>query len=299
MRKTTNYLFVQFFLSFGKILPQKWVYVWSLGLLKLYYVLKPKRVAIMHANIRRAFPGLTVEEMEAFGKEVYRETAKTVAELVLLYHNRLDIDTVIINKEEAIQKLKALNENAPNGIIYIMAHYGNWELLVQFMAKSGFPLVGVVKEGRNSLIEQKILAPFRRKFGNSSVGHTSSMITIAKALRAKKSVTLAIDQVVQPPNGVVVDFFGHATAATKAIAVLKHKYDPLVVPIFLTRIGEQQFRADICEPVETVFEEGLPDEERIVAMTQQYYRVIEAQICKTPKQWLWFYNRWKEIKFEK
>ena len=251
----------------------------------------------MHANIRRAFPDLTVEAVVAFGKKVYEEAAKTVAELVLLYHDRLDVDAAIVNRDETIQKLKTLNEKAPNGIIYIMAHYGNWELLVQFMAKSGFPLVGVVKEGRNSLIEQKILAPFRRKFGNSSVGHTSSMITIAKALRAKKSVTLAIDQVVQPPNGVVVDFFGHATAATKAIAVLKHKYDPLVVPIFLTRVDKQQFRADICEPIEVVFEGGLPEEERVVVMTQQYYRTIEAQIRQAPKQWLWFYNRWKEIKF--
>lgn len=280
-------------------MPQKWVHAWSLGLLKLYYVLKPKRVAIMHANIRRAFPDLTVEEMEAFGKKVYAETAKTVAETMLFYHDRLDIDTTVVNREEAVEKFKALNENAPNGIIYIMAHYGNWELLGQFMAKGGFPLVGVVKEGRNSLIEQKILIPFRGKFGNCSVGHTSSMITIAKALKAQKSVSLAIDQVVQPPNGVVVDFFGHATAATKAIAVLKRKYDPLVVPVFLTRVGRQQFRADIHEPIEVAFEEGLTEKERIVEMTQQYYQVIEKQIRQAPQQWLWFYNRWKEIKFEK
>ena len=267
--------------------------------MKLYYVLKPKRVTIMHANIKRAFPEWTVEEKEAFGKEVYNETAKTVAELVLLYHDRLDMDAVIVNSEEAIRKLNALNEKAPNGIIYIMAHYGNWELLGQFMAKNGFPLVGVVKEGRNSLIEQKILIPFRGKFGNSSVGHTSSMITIAKALKAQKSVSLAIDQVVQPPNGVVVDFFGHTTAATKAIAALKYKYNPLVVPVFLTRVGEQQFRADIYDPVETVPEKSLSEEERVVGMTQQYYQMIEAQIRRAPKQWLWFYNRWKEIKFEK
>jgi KDO2-lipid IV(A) lauroyltransferase len=280
----------------GKILPQKWIYAWSLGLFKLYYTLKPKRVDIMHANIKRGFPDLTEEALELFGKEVYEETAKTTAELVLLYHDRLDIDAVIINRDETLQKLRALNEDASNGIIYIMAHYGNWELLGHFMAKNGFPLVGVVKEGRNRWIEQKILIPFRAKFGNIPVGHSASMIAIAKALKAGKSVSLAIDQVVQPPNGVVVDFFGHPTAATKAIAMLKLKYNPLIVPIFITRVGREQFRIEVDAIVETVHEEGSPSEEKVVVMTQQYYNVIEKQIRKRPEQWLWFYNRWKEIR---
>ncbi len=297
MRKKIDYALIRSFLMIGKILPQKWIYTWSLGLFKLYYKLKPKRVDIMHANIKRGFPDLTEEALESFGKEIYEETAKTTAELVLLYHDRLDIDAVVINREETLQKLKALNRDTSNGIIYIMAHYGNWELLGHFMAKNGFPLVGVVKEGRNSLIEQKILIPFRAKFGNSPVGHASSMIAITKALKSQKSVSLAIDQVVQPPNGVVVDFFGHATAATKAIAMLKLKYDPLVVPIFLTRVDKQRFKVDIHAPIEVVFEGGLPEEEKIAEMTQRYYQVIEEQIRQIPQQWLWLYNRWKEIKF--
>ena len=290
---------IQFFLMAGKLLPQAWIYAWSRGVFKLYYLLKPKRVEIMHANIKRAFPDMTKKALASFGKTVYAETAKTTAELVLLYHDRLDIDAMVLNKEEAIEKLSALNSDAPNGIIYIMAHYGNWELLGHFMAKNGFPLVGVVKGGRNRLIEERILIPFRAKFGNTPVGHTSSMIAITKALKAQKSVSLAIDQVVQPPNGVVVDFFGYATAATKAIATLKRRYDPLVVPIFLTRVGRQQFKVDIHAPIEVSVEEEISEEEKIIVMTQGYYQVIESQIRQAPQQWLWFYNRWKAIKFEK
>jgi KDO2-lipid IV(A) lauroyltransferase len=258
--------------------------------------MKPKRVGIMHANIGRAFPEFSETEIEAFGKKVYIETAKTAGELLLIYHDRLDIDAMILNREEVIERLRSLQAEAPHGIIYIMAHYGNWELLGHFMAKNGFPLVGVVKEGRNRWIEQKILIPFRAKFGNIPVGHSASMIAIAKALKAGKSVSLAIDQVVQPPNGVVVDFFGHPTAATKAIAMLKLKYNPLIVPIFITRVGREQFRIEVDAIVETVHEEGSPSEEKVVVMTQQYYNVIEKQIRKRPEQWLWFYNRWKEIR---
>jgi KDO2-lipid IV(A) lauroyltransferase len=295
MRKKIDYYFIRLFLGMGSVLPERLIYLLSTGLLKLYYALKPKRIALMHSNIQKAFPRLSGEEVIEFGKEVYQEVAKTMAELVLIYADRLDIDKVVVNQHEAVQKLKAIDQKAANGVIYIMAHYGNWELLGQFMAKNGYPLVGVVKEGRNRDIEQEILIPFRAKYGNESVGHASSMIAITKALKAQKRVSLAIDQVVQPPNGVLVDFFGHQTAATKAIAMLKLKYHPLVVPIFITRVGEQQFTVDIHDPVEPLFEGGLPEEEKIVVMTQQYYDIIEIQIRKAPTQWLWLYNRWKAI----
>ncbi len=261
----------------------------------LYYRRKPKRVARMHDNISRAYPELSEAEVIQFGKRVYQETAKTAAEFVLLYHDRVEIDKMIINADEAIATLYSLQQKAPNGIIYIMAHYGNWELLGHFMAKNGFPLVGVVKEGKNRWIEQKILIPFRAKFGNIPVGHASSMIAITKALKAGKPVSLAIDQVVKPPNGVMVDFFGYAVAATKAIAMLKEKYDPLVVPIFLTRVERERFRVEIHDPLEVQCPQSLSDKEKIVSMTQHYYDAIEKQIRQVPEQWLWFYNRWRGI----
>jgi KDO2-lipid IV(A) lauroyltransferase len=79
--------------------------------------------------------------------------------------------------------------------------------------------------------------------------------------------------------------------------MLKLKYDPLVVPIFITREGQEKFTVQIHEPIEVVFENALSKEEKVVAMTQCYYDVIEQQIRQTPEQWIWFYNRWKRIKF--
>jgi lauroyl/myristoyl acyltransferase len=85
-----------------------------------YYHMKPKRVGIMHANIGRAFPEFSETEIEAFGKKVYIETAKTAGELLLIYHDRLDIDAMILNREEVIERLRSLQAEAPHGIIYIM-----------------------------------------------------------------------------------------------------------------------------------------------------------------------------------
>jgi len=295
MKQRLHYILLKLFLFFGKIIPKAMLYRVSRWIMTYYYRHKPKRVEIMHANIKKAYPELTEEEISAFGKKVYEELSYTLAELVLLYHKKLDINSLILNKEEMLHKLQALDQQATNGTIYIMAHYGNWELLGQFMAKNGFDMLGVVKEGKNPLIEQHIARPFRTRYGNRAVGNTAAMIAISKALKAKQRVVLAIDQVVQPPNGVPVHFFGYPTAATKAIAVLKRKYDPLIVPVFLQREAKG-FRGIIGEPIETECPQEDPDTE-IICMTQHYYDIIETQIRQAPQQWLWLYNRWKEIKF--
>ena len=261
--------------------------------------MKPKRVEIMHANIRRAFPDLAEAEVIIFGKKVYEALSKTLAEYLLIYADRLHVKNLVINRTEAREVLLALQSQSQRGMIIITGHYSNWELFGDFLGYSGFGITNVVKRSPKSLIDERIITPFREKYGNSMIDQKGSMVRLAKALKNNQMVTLLIDQVVQPPNGVVVDFFGYQTAATKSVAMLKNKYDPMIVPVFLERVGDEQFKVNIYDPIESIPDDNLSKEEQIVAMTQTYYQVLETQIKKSPEQWLWLYNRWKEIKFEK
>ena len=253
----------------------------------------------MHANIRRAFPNLTEAEVTVFGKKVYEALSKTLAEYLLIYAGRLHVKDLVINREEARETLLALQSKSQRGMIVITGHYSNWELFGDFLGYSGFGITNVVKRSPGSLIDKRIITPFREKYGNRMIDQKGSMVRLAKALKNNQMVTLLIDQVVQPPNGVVVDFFGYPTAATKSVAMLKNKYDPVVVPVFLERVGQEQFKVNIYDPVESIPDKNLSKEEQIVAITQAYYKILEVQIKKSPEQWLWLYNRWKEIKFEK
>jgi KDO2-lipid IV(A) lauroyltransferase len=259
--------------------------------------MKPKRIEIMHANIRRAFPEKSESEIEEFGKRVYRELSKTVAEIVLLYNERIHVKEMVINTEEAVAKLKSFSQNAPNGILMVAGHYSNWELLGLFLGYHGFSVTNVVKPSKNALIDKYIVIPFRERSGNKMIELKGSMISMAKALKAGKNIALLIDQVVQPPNGVPVSFFGHPTAATKSVAMLKSKYDPLVIPVFIERVESERFMVRVGDPIEYSGDSDIEKEKQLIAMTQMYYDVIEEQIQQAPEQWLWLYNRWKEIKF--
>ena len=258
-----------------------------------YYHAKPKRVQIMHDNIKRAYPSMTHNEIVEFGLDVYKELSKTISEYLLSYASRLDIEEMIINMDEAREKLLDIKSKSDNGMIIITGHYSNWELFGDFLGYSGFGVTNIVKRSPDSWIDNRIITPFRQRYGNRMIDKKGSMVRLAKALKNNQIVTLLMDQVVQPPNGVVVDFFGHQTAATKSVAMLKNKYNPIVIAVFIERVEHEKFIVRVGEPM--VADESLS----IATMTQKYYDAIEQQIREAPEQWLWLYNRWKPIKDER
>ncbi|NKQ40485.1 MAG: lysophospholipid acyltransferase family protein [Sulfurovum sp.] len=299
MKQRAEYYVIKFFLLLGKMLPKNFIYGLCRWIFKFYYWYKPKRVSIMHSNIKKGFPEKASKDIEKSGIEVYVQASRALAETILLYNNRLDIDSSIVNKGEAIARLEQTRSVSKMGILFITAHYANWELLGQFLGKHGFPVVNVTKDSSNSLIDDMLITPFRQRYGSKMLRHQGSVVSLAKTLKRNEIASLMIDQVVQPPNGVIINFFGHATTASKAIAVLKLKYNPLIVPIFITRVGFEKFEITINDSVEVELEDTMSKDEQIVIMTQKYMDIIEAQISKEPTQWLWLYNRWKRIKFEK
>jgi len=299
MKQRLHYYFIRMLLLGGKILPKHTVYALTDWIMRQYYRRRLKRVGIMHANIQKAFPAMCEAEIETFGKNVYVEISKTAAEWVLLYHKRIDPLQAVTNAKEALQKLQMIKSRSTRGIIIVTAHYGNWELLGHFLGCGGFPVSTVFKTTGNSLIDQKILIPSREVCNNSLIEHKGSMASMIRLLKSGGTLAMLIDQVVQPPNGIPVSLFGHPTAATKSVATLKSRYDPLVVPVFIRRIGVEKFEIDIGDPIEPRPEIYTDKAQQLIDMTQQYYDIIEAQIRQAPEQWLWLYNRWKEIQHEK
>jgi len=297
MKQKLIYYMFKISLVAGRFMPRKFLYACTKWIMHRYYRHKPRRVEIMHANIRRAYPELSEAEVVAFGKRVYTELSKTLAEMLLLYTDRIDIERTVLNAEEAVVKLRALTEHSAKGTLFISGHYSNWELLGQFLGYHGFAVTNVVKPSGNPWIDRYIITPFRQRYGHRMLPHKGSMVAMVKTLRSGGIISLLIDQVVQPPNGVAVHFFGHPTAATKAVAMLQQKYDVQVIPLFIERMGEEQFMLHVGDPVVSVSNVDQDSQQQVIAMTQHYYDIIEAQIRQAPEQWLWLYNRWKEIKF--
>lgn len=293
MREKVEYSFVKLFLWLAKIMPKPFTYMMIKGLTLFVYRLDQRRRNLTVKNLTMAFPEKTSEDIAALSKEVYSQLSITIAEILLMFTGRFDIDKAIKNAEEAKKKLEDIAQNSPHGVIVMTAHFSNWELAAHFLAKNGLPMLAIGRKGNNKRIDTHITTPFREKYGNEAVSKKRAMLMMIKRLKRAGNVGLLIDQKSGSLNSVKVDFFGQPAETTLSIASLKLKFDPLVVPIFIARQSDGMYEMAIHEPVDYVADEIEDKDKKLEAMTLKYNQVIEEVIRKYPSQWFWMHNRWR------
>lgn len=293
MREKIEYNLVKLFLWLTKITPKSFVYMLMKGLTLLVYYLDQRRRNLTIENLTMAFPEKTSEEIVQLSKEVYIELSKTISEILFMFVGKFDIDNVITNKEEIKEKINDLVENSPNGIVLTTAHFSNWELLAHFLARHGLPMLVIGREGNNKLIEKNITIPFRNKYGNQATSKDKAMLAMAKALKKGNTVGLLIDQKTAYQNSVTINFFGRPATATNSVAMLKLKFDPIVIPIFIARQSDGMYKVIMNKPVDYTANEIQDKEKKIEAMTLKYTQAIEDIIREYPAQWFWMHNRWR------
>jgi len=293
MREKIEYSLVKLFLWLAKIAPKSFIYTTIKGLTLLVYHLDKKRRNLTITNLTMAFPEKTPEEITTLSKEVYTELSKTIAEILLMFTGRFDIDRSIKNVDEAQKKLQSIAKNCPNGVIVVTAHFSNWELAAHFLAKNGLPMLAIGREGNNKLIDQNITIRFRNKYGNRATSKDKAMLAMLKTLKEGAAVGLLIDQKTEPHNSVKVDFFGKSADTTFSVAMLKLKLNPLIVPVFIARQSDGMYEIIINDPVEYIADEIDDKEKKLEAMTLRYNQSIENIIRQYPSQWFWMHNRWR------
>jgi len=293
MREKIEYAFVKLFLWLASIIPRSFVYSMMKALTLLVYHLDKKRRHLTITNLTMAFPEKTSEEILALSKEVYIELSKTITEVLLMFVGKFDIENAIKNSDEVKEKLKDLAKNSPNGIIFMTAHFSNWELMAHFIAKNGLPMIVIGREGNNRLIEENITKPMREKYGNSAVSKKKAMLSMMKKLKAGGTVGLLIDQKAGSSHSAKLDFFGKPAETTLSVASLKLSLDPIVIPVFVVRGSDGLYELMINESIDYVAEDIEDKEKKLEAMTLKYNKVIEDIIRKYPSQWFWMHNRWR------
>ncbi len=293
MRKRLEYFGVRLLIWIAKKLPKDRVFDIAKFVVEKSYGVGSKREERIKNHISFAF------EDKSRVDEVYQEylyhKASFFAETALMVAQRVDYRDSVINLKEAEAKIHHLKTTNQNGVVFLVSHFGNWEFLAQFFAINGFAGTLVAKEhSKNIYIDQKIINPYRRMFGHRVIKREGALKKIAKILKNREGVGMHIDQMIPPPNGVEVEFFGRGVYASKSMAQLKLKFDPLVVPIFAKRVEFGKFEIVIKEPQEFVAENLKDKNERVKAITQYYSKILEDEILLSPAQWAWEYKRWRE-----
>lgn len=173
-------------------------------------------------------------------------------------------------------------------LILVGAHTGNWELSGAWTAKHIGGL-GIIYRPPNNRTADRLIHRIRVAAGLTLIRKGNEGTKAAmKILSQGGRLGMLVDQKLN--RGIAVPFFGRDAMTTPALAMFALRFDCIVVPARVERLGGAHFRMTFDPALKIV-----PTGDRhsdIRAIMAQVNTVIEGWIRKRPEQWIWMHRRW-------
>ena len=278
-----QFLFIIFFFSLFKIFGFK---ISSKIGGKLFEIIGPifRSKKLIHTNIKKAFPKNNSVEIKKLTKLMWNNYGRVFAEYMFIKDFRFEkIDSKIeIIGQEVLDEIKKSNKP----VVFISGHFSNFELMAMQIEKAGIKLSAIYRP-LNNIFLNRIMEKIRKKYicKNQIKKGIAGTRELIKFQRNNYSIALMIDQRVS--EGEKVNFFNQEAYTTTIPAQLAKKFDMPIVPIFIERVNDTNFKIRISEPLNFLKSDSIKD------ITSKLNVIIEEMILKNPTQWIWSHNRWK------
>jgi KDO2-lipid IV(A) lauroyltransferase len=278
-----QFLFVIIFFSLFKILGFK---ISSNIGGKLFELIGPlfRSKKLIHSNIKKAFPEINLENLDRITKQMWNNYGRIFAEYMFIKDFRTGklASKIEIEGQEILDKLKILNKP----VIFISGHFGNFELMAMHIEKSGINLSAIYRP-LNNIFLNKIIERIRKNYicKNQIKKGIGGMKKLIKLKKDNHSTALMIDQRVS--EGIMSNFFNQGALTTTIPAQLIKKFDIPIIPIFIQRVNNINFKITIKDPL------NFSKEDSIKFITDKLNKILEEMIIDKPEHWIWSHNRWK------
>ncbi len=280
--------FIQFitliFLFFiFKILGLKISSFLSGKLLKLIGPLfRSKKVCL--SNLSIAFPKLEPSKKEKIFNDMWINYGKILAEYMFInnFRNSKLSNNIIIENQEELNKIR----NASEPVIFVSGHFNNFELMAMHLEKSGINLAAIYRP-LNNIFLNPVMEIIRKKYicKNQIKKGIAGTKELLKFFKKGSSIALMIDQRVS--EGIKCEFFNKQAFTTTIPAQFVQKYNAKIVPIYIERLKNNNFKIKIYKSLQFSKEDSLRD------ITLELNKILENMIIKNPEQWIWTHGRWK------
>ena len=244
----------------------------------------PRRLAVAHMGL--AFPELDLATRRRLVRATFRHAGQAFAELSLFETILRRPDYVRLEGLEALDTALARGR----GAIAVTGHVGNWELLAAWAAAIGYPITVVVRRV-NDLRFHSLIVRFRAAAGVEVLVRDDPrfVAAVGDALRRNRVVAMLIDQDTRGA-GVFVPFFGRPAHTPPGAALLALRARVPVVTAFIERRPEGGHLVRVA-PVPAELPRG---REGVRELTARLTAAIEAQIRRSPAEWVWWHERWRK-----
>ena len=242
-------------------------------------------------DLKRIFPEKSLQERKKIIKKVWENLGRLVGELPHVYKiDFLNDPRIKIEGLEHVQNLLDQNKK----IIFVTAHFGNWEMLGGLVSVISSKLLTVYRTANNPLTDRLICFARRNKKQRMIPKGSAGMRELVKGLKNNIKIAMLIDQKIS--TGITTSFLGYGAKTLTAHASLAHKFNAVIVPSRNIRLYNDPdgalFKIIFEKPIEINHTEDKDaDIRQVVEKTNV---VMENWIRKNPEQWFWLHNRWKK-----
>ena len=249
----------------------------------------PRLRSVGLRNLQLAFPEKSLSERQRILRGMYRSLGWQLAEFCRMSRYTLNQASQCIRYEGLENYLAA--QQRGRGVLVLTGHLGAWELSSFYHSLAGHPMSMVIRRLDNPFVDA-LVNRIRCLHGNRVLHKDDFARGLIAAMRAGETVGILMDTNMTPPQGVFVDFFGHAACTGSGMARIALRTGAAVVPGFLLwHPDEQKYVLHFLPALELVSTDN--DEADAQANTQIFTRVLEETIRRYPEQWLWVHRRWK------
>ena len=260
----------------------------------LFYHLGLKNRLITLHNLLRSFPEKDTKEIIEIAKGIYHHFAIVAAEFFdMPYINRENIHEWV--DVEGLENYQAAIANG-KGVLSIVAHFGNWELMTIAVPIYLKPMY-IVYRPLDSPVIDNMVEYVRTMNGNVLIPKGGSGKKVVELLKENQIIGILSDQNVAAYEGVFVDFFGRPACTGVGLAVMAMRSGAPVVPAFMARQKSGKYKLILKPAIEAVCTDDYDADLQV--NTQRFTKIVEEIIREYPDQWFWFHQRWKTKKYQK
>lgn len=288
VRHVLEYGLVALTMRAARLLPWRAVRAMGTGLGFLFYTLDRRHRRIAMQNLAAAFPRKPAGDRQAIVRGVFGHFGRLLFEL--LKFSGLSTAEVLARVEieggERIREARAKGR----GALLFTGHFGYWEINAIAHA-AAFAPIGVLARPLDNRRLHDLLERMRGCQGNYVIYRRGALRRVLKALAANDGVAILIDQHIQAPDAVTVNFFDRPAATTLALGMLALRTGAPVIPVFALPDGVGRYRLVYEHPVAPPADDT---PESIRDFTQRCTDVLEMHVRRRPELWLWMHRRWRD-----
>lgn len=288
---------LKYYLAFAlwfviSLLPLWIFYRISDGLFYLVYYLVRYRRHVVNSNLRSSFPEKSEVEIKRIEKDFYSFFCDYIVETIKFFSMREQT----IRKRMRFEGLEQIKDDFANGrsVSVYLGHYCNWEWISSLSLHLDEQCAQIYHPLENQTLD-RLFFYMRGRFGGVSIKKDDTFLTILKWKKeGRKNIVGYIADQVPGYNNIHywADFLHHDTPVFTGAERIAKIMDTTVYYMDVERPRRGYYTVRFIKIADSL------NEHPVFFATQQYFRLLEQNIRRTPQYWLWSHNRWKRTREE-